>query len=47
VEVQAAKYSQGLPHDLPAHTRPLPFHYQSTGIETRFTNCNVNGSLCT
>ncbi len=38
VEVQAVKYSQGLPVDLPAHTRPLPFLYQSTGIETRFTN---------
>ncbi|MBS0149858.1 MAG: DEAD/DEAH box helicase family protein [Nitrospira sp.] len=38
VEVQAAKYSQGLPRELPAHTRPLPFLYQSTGIETRFTN---------
>lgn len=38
VEVQAGKYSKGLPADLPAHTRPLPFLYQSTGIETRFTN---------
>ena len=38
VEVQAAKYSQGLPHDLPAITRPLPFLYQSTGMETRCTN---------
>jgi len=38
VEVQARKYSQGLPQELPAHFRPLPFLYQSTGIETRFTN---------
>ncbi|MGE3152322.1 MAG: DEAD/DEAH box helicase family protein [Nitrospiraceae bacterium] len=38
VEVQAAKYSEGLPFTLPAYTRPLPFLYQSTGIETRFTN---------
>ena len=38
VEVQAAKYSKGLPQDLPAITRPLPFLYQSTGVETRFTN---------
>jgi type I restriction enzyme R subunit len=38
VEVQAEKYSKGLPADLPAHTRPLPFLYQSTGVETRFTN---------
>ncbi|MDF0644290.1 MAG: type I restriction-modification enzyme R subunit C-terminal domain-containing protein [Nitrospira sp.] len=38
VEVQAAKYSEGLPVILPAYIRPLPFLYQSTGIETRFTN---------
>jgi type I restriction enzyme R subunit len=38
VEVQAEKYSKGLPADLPAHIRPLPFLYQSTGLETRFTN---------
>ena len=38
VEVQAAKYSTGLPADLPAHVRPLPFLYQSTGVETRFTS---------
>jgi len=38
VEIQSAKYSKGLPDSLPAWTRPLPFCYQSTGIETRFTN---------
>jgi type I restriction enzyme R subunit len=38
VEIQSAKYSKGLPDRLPAWTRPLPFSYQSTGIETRFTN---------
>ena len=38
VEAQAAKYSEGLPAYLPAHHRPLPFLYQSTGAETRFTN---------
>jgi type I restriction enzyme R subunit len=38
VEIQSAKYSKGLPDGLPAWTRPLPFCYQSTGIETRFTN---------
>ncbi|TLY24711.1 MAG: restriction endonuclease subunit R, partial [Nitrospirae bacterium] len=38
VEIQAAKYSQGLPPQLPAYVRPLPFLYQSTGIETRFTS---------
>jgi type I restriction enzyme R subunit len=38
VEVQSTKYSKGLPPDLPAYIRPLPFLYESTGIETRFTN---------
>ena len=38
VEIQSAKYSEGLSPQLPAHVRPLPFLYQSTGIETRFTN---------
>jgi type I restriction enzyme R subunit len=38
VEVQAEKYATGLPVGLPAPFRPLPFLYQSTGIETRFTN---------
>jgi type I restriction enzyme, R subunit len=37
-EGQTAKYSEGLPATLPAPKRPLPFGYQSTGIETRFTN---------
>src|SRR5947208_8006314 len=38
VETQSAKYSEGLPDSLPAHQRPLPFLYQSTSTETRFTN---------
>jgi type I restriction enzyme R subunit len=38
VETQAAKYTQGLPDGLPAWHNPLPFAYQSTGAETRFTN---------
>jgi len=38
VEIQSGKYSQGLPDNLPAPRRPLPFGYQSTGVETRFTN---------
>ena len=38
VEVQTEKYSVGLPPTVPAHQRPLPFLYQSTGAETRFTN---------
>lgn len=38
VEIQAEKYSSGLPDQIPALVRPLPFLYQSTGVETRFTN---------
>src|SRR3990170_135884 len=38
VETQSEKYGNGLPDDLPAWRRPLPFLYQSTGVETRFTN---------
>jgi type I restriction enzyme R subunit len=38
VEVQSGKYAQGLPAALPAHRRPLPFLYESTGLETHFTN---------
>ena len=38
VEAQTDKYSKGLPDGLPAYLRPLPFLYQSTGAETRFTN---------
>ena len=37
VEVQSARYAQGLPATLPAWRRPLPFSYESTGIETHFT----------
>jgi type I restriction enzyme R subunit len=38
VEIQSARYAQGLPVRLPAHRRPLPFVYESTGAETHFTN---------
>jgi len=38
VEVQSAKYTSGLPDDLPSWERPLPFAYESTGKETQFTN---------
>ncbi|MBI2899887.1 MAG: DEAD/DEAH box helicase family protein [Planctomycetes bacterium] len=38
VEVQSDKYARGLPDGIPAPVRPLPFCYQSTGVETRFTN---------
>jgi len=37
-EIQTEKYSVGLPDSLKAYRRPLPFCYQSTGVETRFTN---------
>jgi Type I site-specific restriction-modification system, R (restriction) subunit and related helicases len=38
VETQADKYTKGLPDGLPRWQNPLPFSYQSTGVETRFTN---------
>ena len=38
VETQSGKYSDGLPDTLPAHRKPLPFLYETTGSETRFTN---------
>ena len=38
VEVQSGKYSTGLPDTLPSWYTPLPFLYESTGVETRFTN---------
>ena len=38
VEIQTEQYSVGLPPKFPAPIRPLPFLFQSTGIETWFTN---------
>jgi type I restriction enzyme R subunit len=38
VETQSDKYTKGLPDGLPRWHNPLPFAYQSTGAETRFTN---------
>ena len=38
VEVQTERYSHGLPDLLPAVIKPLPYLYQSTGVETHFTN---------
>jgi type I restriction enzyme R subunit len=38
VEAQSARYAQGLPATLPAWRRPLPFLYESTGVETHFSN---------
>jgi type I site-specific restriction endonuclease len=37
VEPQSAKYTSGLPDGVSAILRPLPFAFESTGIETRFT----------
>lgn len=38
VETQSAKYTVGLPDGIPTVGKPLPFAYESTGAETRFTN---------
>ncbi len=38
VELQSGRYAQGLPTTLPAWSRPLPFVWESTGVETHFTN---------
>jgi type I restriction enzyme R subunit len=38
VEIQSDKYTKGLPEGLPRWHNPLPFSFQSTGVETRFTN---------
>src|SRR3989442_14840550 len=38
VEAQSAKYAAGLPDNLPAHKRPLPFLFESNGSVTYSTN---------
>lgn len=38
VETQSGKYADGLPDWLDTPVRPLPFCYESAGVETRFTN---------
>src|SRR3984893_13135151 len=38
VEAQTAKYAAGLPSNLPAQIRPLPFLFESNGDVTYFTN---------
>ncbi len=38
VEIQSDKYAKGFPANLPRWRKQLPFAYQSTGAETRFTN---------
>ena len=37
-EPQSNKYAQGFPEDFQCVEMPLPFVYESTGTETRFTN---------
>ena len=36
VELQSSRYTKGLPTALPAWNRPLPFVWESTGVETHF-----------
>src|SRR5487761_1362059 len=38
VETQSAKYTTGLPPELPCWRKPPPFAYESTGAVTQFTN---------
>lgn len=38
VETQSAKYTTGLPPELPCWCKPPPFAYESTGAVTQFTN---------
>src|SRR5260370_281568 len=52
VEAQSAKYAAGVPYRLPAHRRPLPFLFDSSGIVTYLTNrldpipaCRPNNNL--
>src|SRR5690349_13554729 len=38
VEGQSAKYVSSLPEGVPSHKLPVPFHYETTGTVTQFTN---------
>src|SRR5260370_39336139 len=38
IEPQSEKYGAGLPERVPAWRKSLPFLYESTGVETFFTN---------
>ena len=38
VELQSSRCAQGLPAALPAWRRPMPFVWESTEVETHFTN---------
>ena len=35
VETQSERYTKGLPDGLPAWSKPLPFSYESTGIDRK------------
>lgn len=39
VELQSSRYAQGLPSSLPAWRRPLPFVWESTGVDPATTAC--------
>ena len=41
VEEQSEKYVKGVPFGIPAWRSPLPFSYESTGTETRFTTVSI------
>ena len=38
VEAQSEKYAEGLPDNLPAHRRSLPFLFEANGSIVQFTN---------
>ncbi len=38
IEAQTKDYASKVPAEIPVPIRPLPFLYESTGVETRFTN---------
>ena len=41
VEAQSGKYGEGLPDTLPYYVRPLPFLYESTGVQTRVLTASI------
>jgi len=46
VEVQSGRYAQGLPNNLPAWRRPLPFVWESTGVETYSARRHCGNQFC-
>lgn len=38
IEAQTHDYASKVPREIPVPVRPLPFLYESTGVDTRFTN---------